>query len=33
MKYFNLLMIYDKGDIDNIGEAELKHLLATVKTL
>jgi len=25
-----LLKIYDKGDQDNVSEAELKHLLATV---
>ena len=28
-----LLKIYDKGDQDNISEAELKYLLTTVKTL
>jgi len=28
-----LLKIYDKGDFDNISEAELKHLLTTLKTL
>jgi mRNA-degrading endonuclease RelE of RelBE toxin-antitoxin system len=28
-----LLKIYDKADLDNISEAELKHLLAAVKVL
>jgi mRNA-degrading endonuclease RelE of RelBE toxin-antitoxin system len=28
-----LLKIYDKGDLDNISEAELKQLLAAVKIL
>jgi mRNA-degrading endonuclease RelE of RelBE toxin-antitoxin system len=28
-----LLKIYDKGDLDNISETELKHLLKAVKTL
>jgi len=28
-----LLKIYDKGDLDNISEAELKYLLAAVKAL
>ncbi len=28
-----LLKIYDKGDLDNISEAELKHLLEIVKVL
>jgi len=28
-----LLKIYDKGDLDNISETELKHLLEVVKML
>ena len=28
-----LLKIYDKADLDNISEAELKYLLAAVRTL
>jgi hypothetical protein len=28
-----LLKIYDKGNLDNISEAELKQLLAAVKIL
>jgi len=28
-----LLKIYDKGDLENISEAELKHLLEIIKVL